>query len=466
MSDAMDGREQHFWNQYLSTLDAFRVPEKSRPWYARHCQAFIAAHPDVKLRQHTRESVTRWLEHLLKHSEREPWQSKQIVSAVQLLFKSIHSPLHDAIDWEYWRGSFIEHGPEHDTHYRERHPVSVGPDTHSQKAGHPPATEPAGFDDEIERVRVAIRRLNYSIRTERTYIEWLERFFRFHRREPLETLAENHIVAFLEHLAVARQVAPATQSIALNAIVFWFRKVREREIGDFSNFVRARPRLKLPVVLSQAETALLLQSAAGVHAIVMALLYGCGLRIMEAVRLRIQDIDFDYQQIIVRTSKGNKERVVPLPTKLLDKLRTHVETVREQHAKDLEEGYGGVYMPPVLANKYGPSSQQWVWQYVFPSLKLSVDPKSKVVRRHHINEGSVQRYVRNAARELGLQKRVTCHTLRHSFATHLLERGVDIRTIQEMLGHTDVATTMIYTHLAKFADGKTSSPLDFLADNT
>jgi site-specific recombinase XerD len=185
---------------------------------------------------------------------------------------------------------------------------------------------------------------------------------------------------------------------------------------------------------------------------------------MEVVRLRVHDIDFGYQQSIVRASKGDKERVVPLPAKLTLSIRKHLDTIQQQHVEDLEQGFGSVHMPPALAKKYEPSSKQWVWQYVFPSAKLSVDPRSGRVRRHHLNETAIQRQVSNTARTLGFHKRVTCHTLRHSFATHLLERGVDIRTIQEMLGHNDVSTTMIYTHLAKYAEGKTTSPLDFLVE--
>ncbi|GAB1263118.1 integron integrase [Aurantivibrio plasticivorans] len=315
-------------------------------------------------------------------------------------------------------------------------------------------------------MRIAIRRLNYSIRTEKAYSDWVQRFLRFHKDATASDFQDSHIVAYIEHLAVKREVAPATQAAALNAIVFYFKHVLMRETGDFSDFIKAKRREKLPVVLTTEEVTKMLSAVDSIYYLLFALMYGCGLRVMELVRLRIQDIDFGYQQVVVREAKGNKERVVPLPSKLNNLLKTHLTNIKNQHDDDLSNGYGTVYMPPSLAKKYEPSSKQWVWQYVFPSHKVSVDPKSGLVRRHHVHETAVQRKVRETARAQGIHKRVTCHTLRHSFATHCLERGMDIRTIQSMLGHADVATTMIYTHLAQFSEGKTASPLDFLPNPT
>ncbi len=307
-----------------------------------------------------------------------------------------------------------------------------------------------------------MRRLNRSIRTEKTYVDWIGKFLRFHGDKPVDSLVPENVVEFISNLAVERGLAPGSQSVALNALSFYFKQVRQQELGDISHFIHARPRQKLPVILSREEVASVLERVNGVHWLVISLLYGAGLRIMEAVRLRVQDIDFAYTQIIVRESKGNKERVVPLPARLIDPMKNHLRAVKSLHDQDLVEGFGSALMPTGAITKYGKSSTQWVWQYVFPSLKLSIDPRSGMTRRHHINESTIQKKVRNLARELEIPKRVGCHTFRHSFATHLLEKGVDIRTIQQLLGHADVSTTMIYTHLADFSKGKTSSPLDDL----
>jgi integron integrase len=267
---------------------------------------------------------------------------------------------------------------------------------------------------------------------------------------------------YLSYLALDREVAPATQAIVLNAVSFYFKAILEKELGDVRQFVKSRPRTKVPVVLTTQELSRILTELNGVQSLLVSLMYGCGLRLMEAVRLRVQDIDFGYQQIIIRNAKGNKERVVPLPVKLVDSMRAHILSIKKQHSEDIDNGLGSVYMSADLVKKYGKSDKQWVWQYVFPSAKHSVDPKNGAVRRHHIHESTLQKAVRTVARKVDISKRVSCHTFRHSYATHLLERGMDIRTVQELLGHSDVSTTMIYTHTANFSKGKTSSPLDFL----
>ena len=276
----------------------------------------------------------------------------------------------------------------------------------------------------INDLRIAIRRKNYSIRTEKSYTDWVGRLFRFISPVSPTDVDQQNIVAFLEYLAVHRGLSPSTQSLALNAISFYIKQVLNREIGDISSFIRAKPREKLPVILNPDEVSAVLDILNGVQWLVVSLLYGAGLRIMEAVRLRVQDIDFGYNQIIVRNGKGNKERVVPLPAKLIKPLKVHLEDVKRQHDADIKQGHGSVYMPQGLVKKYGKTDQQWVWQYVFPSHKLSVDPVSTVVRRHHINESTIQKCVRNTSRKLDINKRVTCHVFRHSYATHLLERGM------------------------------------------
>ena len=315
---------------------------------------------------------------------------------------------------------------------------------------------------EIEKLIYVIRAKGYSIRTEKTYAHWINRFLKFNKNQNTTALDDQSVIAYISYLAVDKGVSAATQALALNAISFYFKSVITTEMGDLSDFVKAKKRHKLPIVLTSEEVISILKEFSGVQLLLVSLLYGGGLRLMEAVRLRVQDIDFGYQQIIIRNAKGNKERIVPLPVRISDSMRLHITEMKRQHETDIEDGFGSVYMHSDLVKKYGKSDKQWVWQYVFPSSKLSVDPKTQSIRRHHLHESTLQKAVRNAARKVGIPKRVSCHTFRHSFATHNLERGMDIRTLQQLLGHSDVSTTMIYTHTANFSKGKTSSPLDFL----
>lgn len=315
---------------------------------------------------------------------------------------------------------------------------------------------------EIDKLVYVIRSKGYSIRTEKTYTHWVNRFLSFNTTRTTSVIDDQSVISYLSYLAAERGLSAATQALALNSISFYFKTVLLQELGDVSLFIKAKKRHKLPVVLAADEVLQILNELKGVQLLLVSLLYGCGLRLMEAVRLRIQDVDFTYQQIIIREAKGNKERLVPLPVKIADALKQHIFKMKIQHDEDLSAGNGSVYMPANLVKKYGKSDKQWVWQYIFPSTKLSVDPKSNGVRRHHLHESTLQKTVRNTARKANIAKRVTCHTFRHSFATHNLERGMDIRTLQQLLGHSDVSTTMIYTHTANFSKGKTSSPLDFL----
>ena len=455
----MENREKHFWNNYLSTLSEDQIKPSLHTWYVRHCESFIRGNEDTRLKQHTKESISAYLSELINADQKKAWQKKQAIDALRLLFKSIHAPLYKEIDWDYWKSSCQDLGKEHDTNYRSTYSVVIPVKLSSSPLD---AAQQITVSEEINRLRIAIRRKNHSIRTEKTYATWVQQFLKFSIPEAATEIGPQSVLDFLEYLAIQRGVAPGTQSLALNAISFYFKNVLGKEIGDISQFVRARPREKLPIILTRDEVSTVLSELSGVRWLVVSLLYGAGLRIMEAIRLRVQDIDFGYSQIIVRDAKGNKERVVPLPAKSIQAMKDHLIGVKEQHEDDLGQGFGRVYMPPGLVKKYGQSANQWVWQYVFPSLKLSVDPRSNIVRRHHINESTIQRCVRELSRKLEINKRVTCHTFRHSYATHLLERGMDIRTIQSLLGHKDVATTMIYTHLADFSQGKTSSPLDDL----
>ncbi len=467
MSNHSDDVENRFWNKYLAVLKEHRVKGAQCSWYVRHCLRFIKS-GDRRLKEHDSESVLSYLRDLLALAGVQGWQKRQAITALQFLFKTIYAPFYSEIDWHHWKrqASLLDTaqttpgGSGSDN-------TSAGNDNNERidySLSVTTSATGANVQQELDALRLVIRRFNYSIRTEKSYVDWVRRFFQYHSNTDLPSLTGEHIKSFIEFLALDKGVAPATQAAALNGVVFYFKNVRAQDPGDFNDFIRAKRREKLPVVLTPQEVSRLINGVSQAYYLIVSLLYGCGLRVMEAARLRVQDIDFGYQQIIVREGKGNKERVIPLPITLTDALRAHLDKIRIQHNEDLKQGHGTVYMPHRLANKYGPSSKQWAWQYVFPAQRLSVDPKSGLVRRHHVHESAIQKQVRNVSRALGFEKRVTCHTFRHSYATHLLERGFDIRSIQELLGHSDVATTMIYTHLAKFATGKTSSPLDFLTD--
>lgn len=301
---------------------------------------------------------------------------------------------------------------------------------------------------------------HYAIRTEEAYVDWIRRFILFHgKRHPAE-MGELEIAKFLTHLAVNRNVAPATQGQALNALIFLYRKVLDRPIGEIKGIVRSKKREKIPVVLTQGEVANLLSNLEGVHWLVGCLLYGSGLRLMEGIRLRVKDIDFGRLSITIRGGKGGKDRVVTLARELVVPLKRHLESVKTTHERDCAEGYGRVYMPYALERKYPSAAISWGWQYVFPSIRRSVDPRSDVTRRHHMDETTVQKAVKIAVRKAEIERPASCHTLRHSFATHLLERGADIRTVQEQLGHSDVKTTEIYTHVIGRGGSAVISPLE------
>jgi integron integrase len=312
----------------------------------------------------------------------------------------------------------------------------------------------------LDQVRERLRLKHYSIRTEQAYVDWIKRFIFFHNKRHPSAMGKAEVEAFLSHLAVARKVSASTQNQALSAILFLYKEVLGRELEWLDNVERAKRPARVPVVLTEAEVRAVLAQMDGRHALMAGILYGAGLRLMECVRLRVKDVDFGYSQITVRDGKGEKDRVTILPAALHAKLRTHLERAQTLHRKDLQEGFGEVYLPYALARKYPRAGREWAWQYVFPASKRSVDPRSGVERRHHIDEQTLQRAVKKAVREAEIAKPASCHTLRHSFATHLLQSGYDIRTVQELLGHKDVSTTMIYTHVLNRGGRGVRSPLD------
>jgi integron integrase len=312
----------------------------------------------------------------------------------------------------------------------------------------------------LDQVRDVLRLKHYSIRTEEAYVDWCRRYILFHNKRHPQEMGVTEVEAFLTYLAVDQHVAASTQNQALCALEFLYREVLHQELDGPITPVRAKKPERLPTVLTREEARRVIGLMSGTHQLMAKLLYGSGLRLMECVRLRVQDIDFDQHQIIVRDGKGGKDRVTMLPDALVPFLREHLQRVRLIHESDLAQGYGSVYLPYALERKYPNASTEWIWQYVFPSERLSVDPRSGVTRRHHIDENTLQKAVRQAALQARLDKHVTCHTFRHSFATHLLEAGYDIRTVQELPGHKDVKTTMIYTHVLNKGALAVRSPLD------
>jgi integron integrase len=304
-----------------------------------------------------------------------------------------------------------------------------------------------------------LRVRHYALRTESAYLDWAKRFLVFHEQRHPREIGAQGVRDYLENLAVVRNVAASTQNQALNALVFFFRDVLNIELENIQA-TRAKRPARLPEVMSREEARQVIATLEGTHRLMASLLYGTGMRLIECVRLRIKDIDFERGQIMVRDGKGGKDRVTPLPTSLETQLKAHIEFVRALHQRDLAEGYGSVFLPHAYAEKNSGAATDWRWQYVFPANGLSVDPRSGTKRRHHVHENSLQKAVQGAVRRTGITRRISCHTFRHSFATHLIETGYDIRTVQELLGHSHVNTTMIYTHVLNRGARAVISPLD------
>ena len=314
----------------------------------------------------------------------------------------------------------------------------------------------------LDLVRNIVRCKHYSIRTEQTYVDWIKRYIFFHKKQHPAQLGETHISEFLTHLAVDKKVASSTQNQALCALVFLYREVLKKDLGEFENLVRAKKPQKLPVVFTREEVKAVLLQLEGVPWLMGQLLYSAGLRLMECVRLRVKDVDFGYKQIVVRDGKGHKDRVTMLPEITIEPLKRHLARIKSLHESELRLGFGSVYLPYALERKYKNADRSWSWQYVFPASHRSVDPRSRIERRHHISETVIQRAIKKAIGKSGITKAGSCHSMRHSFATHLLESGYDIRTVQELLGHKDVSTTMIYTHVLNKGGKCVQSPGDTL----
>ena len=449
-------RVEHFWTGYFDVLTLFRIANSYHPWYRKCIEAFVNASPEIRLTDRNSNHIEQWLMTMGRNTKLEDWQFRQQVDALRLLYcHYLKRSWANNFDWGYWASGAVRLESNHATIARTYEMIGKAVDS--------PANFLAqSFPDIYRQFLVAIRMPDYAINTEKSYLNWICRFLRYHDGVLPNRLREPEVASFLEHLTLKRKVAGATQAQALNALVFFFARVLEQPLGEIGAYKRpTRPR-RIPTVLSPVEISILLGKVPGIRGLMIQLMYGTGMRVIECVRLRILDIDFSYKQIVVRASKGNKDRVVPIPERLTSFLQAQIEKVRAQHDIDIEQGYGTVFMPTALARKYPNAESELRWQFLFPGSRLAQDPRTGVMRRHHIHQSVIQKKIRQAATEADITKRVTSHTLRHSFATHLLESGADIRTVQDLLGHADVSTTMIYTHVTGRGGNGVRSPLDLL----
>ena len=318
----------------------------------------------------------------------------------------------------------------------------------------------------MDQVRQVLQYHHYAYRTEQTYCNWIEQYIRFHKcnKHPRE-MGKKEIEAFLSHLATGRNVSASTQRQALNAVIFLYKHVLDLPVSEGIEPVRAKKYIRPPVVMSKHEVQRVFVHMQGIHLLMARMLYGCGLRLMECIRLRIKDLDFDRNLVYVCMAKGGKDRTTLFPKSIQEELCQQVERVRKVHDQDLAQGFGEVYLPESLSRKYPNASREFRWQYVFPSKYLSIDPRSRIKRRHHVLESGLQKAVKLAVNRAMITKRVSCHTFRHSFATHMLENRVNIRVVQELMGHADVKTTEIYTHVMDKDFSVVESPLDNLNTN-
>lgn len=459
----MDDSISRFWDKYIDKTVGCGVPDTALRWYVKHVEAFIKSHSGRRLADLGAADITKYLEEIGRNPDLPDWRFRQIVDAIRILYSEmISNQWASDFNWGAWMNDARELGAEHATLARIAD-VQVSVESRVARTPGNGATKQCvqQFPELFERLVAEIRLRDYSIRTEQAYAEWIARFLLFSKCRAMDKILPDLIAPYLEYLAVKRNVAANTQKQALNALVFLFRHVLKIPVDDCIDFSRAKKPRRLPVVLSRNEIGHLLSGINNeLHHIMASLLYGAGLRLIECIRLRVSDVDFEYQQITVRNGKGNKDRVVPLPDKLIEPLQHQLEKVRQLHKDDLFAGYGEVHLPFALSRKYPNAAKELRWQYLFPSVKLSADPRTGRVMRHHIHESNLQKSIKKSADEGGLSKKVNCHALRHSFATHLLESGYDIRTVQELLGHADVSTTMIYTHVLNRGGRGVRSPLD------
>ena len=433
--------KSHNWAAYINVLRQQKVYSESHPYYVMAVEAFIDFFPKRNIQDISQKEIETYLERTLA-TRLESWQKIQLIEALRLLLIEVADTRPARfVDWAFWRESVMGAGEA----------LSTRP-LHQKRSG-----VNGLWLNELSR---KIQAKNYSIRTEKTYLNWAQQFDYFLQGRNFDEITPQDVEAFLSYLSVDRKVSKSTQNVALNAVVFLMREILNRNPEEY-RFSHAKRGKRLPTVLSKSEMKKLLAHTDDNYALLVGLMYGTGMRLMECVRLRVKDIDFDYGQIIVREAKGDKDRIVPLPERYRQELQAQIAVVEIQHTEDIKKDAGSVYLPIALAKKYPNAQTDLIWQYVFPSTRISVDPHSGVKRRHHLHESSLQKAVKRASIKANIKKRVSSHVLRHSFATHMLEAGYDIRTVQELLGHNDVETTMIYTHVLNRPGLSVKSPVDF-----
>ena len=458
----MSNSISRFWDKYIEKSKSYGIKDHVVRWYVIRVESYIDAHPKLKLKSHTADTLAVYLQRIGGEEQLHDWQYKQLVFSLKVLFVDIVKSLWAAdFPWDEWEAMAESLPKNHATtarsYTRDMESHSIGKDACLTKE------IKALFPEVFERLIAEIRVRQYSIRTEQVYEAWVVRFIVFNNKvNPLD-LTSTHIMHYLEFLAVKRGVSASTQNQALNALVFLYKKSLQIELENIGDFVRATKPRNLPVVLTRDEVSRLVHAIDHeVYCLIACLMYGCGMRLLECVRLRLLDIDYAYKLIIIRDAKGKKDRVVPFPLKLMKRVKAQSSKVEQLHKEDLQQGYGEVYLPDALARKYKSAAKELKWQYLFPAIRPSTDPRSLKTRRHHLHERGVQKSIKRASTKENIMKKVSSHSLRHSFATHLLESGSDIRTVQELLGHADVSTTMIYTHVLNKPGVSVSSPFDTL----
>ncbi len=422
-----------FWLSYENCLTEICVNPKLIHWYVIWCKQFVKFIGRLPLKDCRPEHASAFLDSLRDRESIKDWQYKQARTAL----------------WHFFRD------------YLQISWAADGGETSLPKCDEGNSiTLSSAHRATLEKMRTTLVGRQYAKRTINAYLDWASRFLGHYPHRQIIDLDATAVKAYLTWLVEKQNVAVNTQKQALNALVFLFQESEECSLGDFSDFTRAKKPIKVPVVLSREEVSVLLAEMNPPFTLICQLLYGAGLRLLEAIRLRIKDVDFAQNQILVRDGKGRKDRITMLPDICREALEGQIAEAKCIHAEDLKRNYGEVWLPSALSKKYPGAARDWRWQYVFPASRVSVDPESGKVRRHHFDDSAVQRAVRETTKRAELSKPVTPHTLRHSFATHLLDSGYDIRTVQELLGHADVATTMIYTHVLNKPGVAVRSPVD------